>query len=322
MTSIRYDKVIVFGPTGGVGGSAAVEANKRGAEVWLALRDPSKTISALSPEEESSGSFHRIKADLSDAASVERAITTSGAKAAFIYHVSSEDGMLACLRAMKEAGIEYVVFLSSFSLRKNHDDLRAIKSNDFIPFFHARVELNMQDLEIPHVAVRPAQFASNPFNLGLDMSTSPWSASVISKELLGDGIAPIDIGRVAGAVLVDRPATANPSLAFYLCGPELNTEGQKWEVIQRVTGKTIVVKEVSPKSWGEHLIAKKGLPPPIVHYLIGETMDGMKTARTEWYDEPRYSESVANIKKYSGYEPTSYESFVKGCQAQGLLPWT
>lgn len=318
MASSHYNKVIVFGPTGAVGGSAAVEASKRGAEVWLALRDPSKAIPAISSTNESAGSFHRIKADLSDPTSVKEAVTASGAKAAFAYHVRTEDGMLASLTAMKEAGIEYVVFLSSYSLRKYHDDIRAVQPSDLIAFMHARVEINLQNLGIPHVALRPAQFASNPFNLTLDTTTDPWSALMVSGEIVGDGIAPIDIGRVAGSVLVDKPAGANPTLSFYLCGPQLTTEAEKWEIIKRATGKNIDVQEVTPEVWGEYLIAKKGFPPPMVGYFVGEILK-MKGAHTELYAEPDYSESVSNIKKYSGYEPTNYEDFVKGYQAQGMV---
>ena len=37
-------KVIVFGPTGNIGSVAAVTAQEKGAKVYLAMRDPKKTI--------------------------------------------------------------------------------------------------------------------------------------------------------------------------------------------------------------------------------------------------------------------------------------
>ena len=44
---IKYDNVIIFGPTGAVGTAAAREAGKRGAKVWLAMRDTNKKIPGL-----------------------------------------------------------------------------------------------------------------------------------------------------------------------------------------------------------------------------------------------------------------------------------
>ena len=54
--------VIVFGASGAVGSAAAIEARKRGAKVWLAMRDTSKTIQQLDEEEEKGG-YERVQAD-------------------------------------------------------------------------------------------------------------------------------------------------------------------------------------------------------------------------------------------------------------------
>lgn len=55
--------VLVFGASGSVGSAAAIEANKRGAKVWLALRDTSKPVKQLSEEDEKKGGYERIQAD-------------------------------------------------------------------------------------------------------------------------------------------------------------------------------------------------------------------------------------------------------------------
>jgi short-subunit dehydrogenase len=68
--AVKYDNVIVFGPTGAVGGQLALEASKRDAKVWLAMRSPEKFIEGISKDEEQQGSFERIQADLSDPDSV------------------------------------------------------------------------------------------------------------------------------------------------------------------------------------------------------------------------------------------------------------
>lgn len=112
----RYNKVIIFGASGDVGSVAALEANKCGAGVWLAMRDTAKTINGITREQEQQGSFIRVKPDLSDPASVEAAIQESGAKAAYFYFVATKDGLGGTIQAMKEPGIGYLVFLSSPSI--------------------------------------------------------------------------------------------------------------------------------------------------------------------------------------------------------------
>src|SRR5258707_699844 len=91
--AIRYDNVIVFGPTGAVGGAAALEAGKRGAKVWLAMRDTNKVVDGITDEQERDGKFVRVKADLSDPETVKQAVQLSGAKAAYVYLIHSPAGI-------------------------------------------------------------------------------------------------------------------------------------------------------------------------------------------------------------------------------------
>ena len=301
---LQYDNVVVFGPTGQVGGVTALEACRRGATVHLAMRDPTKPIPAISASEEQSGSFHRIKADLTNPLSVKAAIESSGAKAVFIYFVPSSDGLKNSLQAMKDAGVEYVVFLSSFSIEP-HDEIRKIPSEELIPFFHAQIEVALEDLEMPFVALRPAQFATNLVGMGLDRSVTPWEAKALHGDCPGDSISPVDIGRVAGAVLVEKPTEALKEV-IYLCGPKLRSLDEQWDVVKRVSGKDIKVVHQTPEQYTTFLTAR-GVPPPIVAYLIVATK---KERLDRMYGEPLYSDAVANIKKYSGYEPTSFEEFM------------
>ncbi|KAJ9658946.1 hypothetical protein H2198_003375 [Neophaeococcomyces mojaviensis] len=307
MSSLKHSTVIVFGPTGEVGGSAALEAAKRGAKVYLAMRDPSKNIPGIPQSDEKSLSFERIKADLTDPASVTSVIKQSGAKAAYIYRVQSADHLLSSLTAMKAAGIEYIVFLSSFSLEPE-SNIRAVQPMEIIPYIHAQIEITLEDLGIPHVALRPAQFASNGFKMNLDKSKSPWQVNMLYGDYTGDAISPIDIGRVGGAVLVDPPANvmAKGKEVIFLCGPKLLTSDQQWEIVKKVSGKDIKVKHCTEQEYKDY-ITGLGFPFPIVEYLV-KSMPKMKP---ELYVEPFYSESVANIKRYSGHEPTQFEDYVK-----------
>lgn len=299
----HYDNIIVFGPTGAVGSATALEASKRGATVWIAMRDTSKPIAGLSSQQESSGKFHRLQADLSDPASVSAAVEKSQAKAAFIYQIRTDGGMKSSIQAMKDSGVEYAVFLSTYTLTPDLD-VRKIPQEDFVTANHARIEVSLEDAGISFVSLRPAWFATNSFRT-LDKSTSPWVAKITYGDAVIDNISPLDIGRVSGATLVDRPSKAAKEV-IYLCGPKLMTQDETWEVIKSVTGKEIDLVHVEPAEYSQ-LLQGLGFPPILADYLT-DVMAKLRGGRL--YHEPLYSNAVANIKKYSGYEPTTFEEFV------------
>ncbi|KAK6205763.1 hypothetical protein LQW54_008247 [Pestalotiopsis sp. IQ-011] len=247
---MKYDNVIVFGPSGNVGGAVAQEASRRGTKVWLAMRRIDAPITAISSEEERGGGFQRVEADL-------------------------------------------------------NQDLRRITTDDFIAFVHAQVEIKLEDLNISHTALRPGMFASKPFKQDLDTTKTPWEASVLFGEILEDSISPADIGRVGGAVLVDRPSTSSKK-AIYLCGPQLSRLDQLWETVRKTLGREI--KTVHP-SLEEKIaeLVQKGFPVPLAKNLV----QGMAQRRqTSPFPEPFYSEAVGNIEKYSGRKPTSLADYV------------
>lgn len=298
----RYSTVIVFGPTGDVGSATALEASRRGAKVWLAMRNPDKAIDGITKKQEQEGNFERIQADLTDPESVKKAVRQSGAKAAFIYHAF---GMNGAVQAMREAGIEYVVFLSSFSIGPGQD-LRQIPPSELIPYIHAQIEIALEDTGMAHTALRPAYFATNGIRMNLDKSVKPYKARDAYPDLRGDCITPNDIGRVGGAVLVNRPSSASKEF-IYLCGPQLLTPDEQWDILNKVSGQNVEVVHESPEDYHGYLISK-GLPPPLADYLIS-SMTGVTVE--SWYPNNLYGEWVANIKKYSGYEPTTFEEFAK-----------
>lgn len=310
----RYDNVIVFGPTGAVGGSTALEASKRGAKVWLAMRDTSKAIAEIPADVERSGKFERVQADLTDPDSVATAIKKSGAKAAYLYLIfGSNDHMRASLQAMKAAGVEYVVFLSSVSVAPGRD-LRSFSPEFFIGYSHAQVELALEEIGFPFVtALRPAVFASNHYNLGLDKSEKPPKANITCEDTLMDNIVPSDIGAVGGAVLVERPSDGKE--VIFLCGPDHITLEEAWATIKRVSGRNdFDTTPLDTKEWLARM--SRHAPLPLAKELL-HTYE-------EWRDPeamlPRaeFQQAVANIKKFSGREPTKFEDYVKAHKAEWL----
>ncbi|KIX09908.1 uncharacterized protein Z518_00989 [Rhinocladiella mackenziei CBS 650.93] len=279
---MKYDSVIIFGPTGGVGGGAALEAHARGAKVWLAMRDTSKPIAGLTPEQEEKGRYTRAQADLSDPASVANAVKQSGAKAAFTYVQRGPGVMKSTVQAMKDAGVEYVVLLSSRTVK---GDLRTIEPNDFIPFYHAQAEIAIQDAGLALTAVRPGVFASNP-----------------AKKRSGQiQIAPAS---PPPSVLVDRPSQSQTEV-IYLHGPEIMTHNTLWETIQGVTGEPIEINHITKEQYLE--LAKGKVPAPVAEYLARILDQGDISDR---FPEELYAVASKNVKTYTGRDPTSFAEYV------------
>lgn len=307
MTSRKYDNVIVFGPTGTIGGLVALEASKRGAKVWLAMRDPSKKITEIPSDVEKAGMFTRIQADLSDPTSIANAVKESAAKAAYVYLVFVPDFLRESFQAMRDAGIEYVVFLSSFTIRPG-DDVRQIPKDKLIPFFHAQAEIAIEEVGFPYFAMlRPGRFATNHIKYSLDTTVQPPRARLMYDDTYEDNIAPEDIGAVGGAVLAERPSDRKEII--YLLGPEVLTAGEAWATIKRVTGRDDIDTTLStPEEWTENRI-KGGMNPGFAKYQA----DLSVAARVRELAAPEalHREGVANIGKYAGREPTKFAQYLE-----------
>ncbi|KAK7747471.1 hypothetical protein SLS53_001726 [Cytospora paraplurivora] len=309
----KYDNVIVFGPTGDVGGHTALKASKRGAKVWLALRDPSKPIDAIPADVEKAGKFARVQADLSDPISVGRAIEKSGAKAAYLYLVhGSTDHMRGTLQALKDAGVEYIVFLSSGSVGNTEVDPHSVPPKKFIPYVHAQAEISVEEVGFPYVTIlRPWGFASNHFKLNLDRSVKPPKANIVYLDAKSDNIVPEDIGAVGGAVLVDRPSNGKEIIVLH--GPELKKAEEAWAIIKRVTGRDDI--DTTPLSEDEfYTNISKFLPAPVAKYLTEQQAEWRYAER--WVPEAELATAKANVKKYTGREATKFEDYVEAHKAE------
>ncbi|KAF7302524.1 NmrA domain-containing protein [Mycena chlorophos] len=309
----QYSNVLVFGATGGVGGFVALEAHKRGAKVWLAMRDTSKTISEIPADVEKAAgaSIARVQADLTDAASVTKAVAESGAKAAFIYLIANAlDKQRNAIKALREAGVENIVFLSSYGVQAEGDALRAIPQSEIIPFVHAQVEIAIEDLAFPSfVALRPASFASNFFKNYLDRSAKPPKAQIIHEDAYADNIVPEDIGAVGAVVLLSPPATGKTSI--FLAGSPQRQAKDSWALIKQITGRTdIDTTPTSPDAFVATFTAK-GMPEAMPRYLL-KILDRARGG----FSGPAYEAGVANVSKYLGREPTSFEQYLEKHKAE------
>ncbi|KAF7167582.1 hypothetical protein CNMCM5623_000888 [Aspergillus felis] len=303
--------VIVFGPTGGVGSATALSAHKHNAKVILAMRDTTKSIPGLISEQETTGNFERVQADLTSPESIHNAVTKTGAKHAFIYVAfGTTDGMRESIEALKGAGIEKVVFLSSVSVSV-YGGLDTVPQSDFIAFTHAQVEVNLRDVfgEDGYVAIRPAFFASN---------SMWWRSGALRGEVKQaypearfDFIAPEDIGSVAGVFLVKGlPEGEDGSKKNFvdLFGPEKMSLREAIGVIGNAVGKEVKVTKVDEQEALQVMLTENGLPEPVAKTVLGQLRQQEESGG--FSSMPGYEEASANIQRYTGRPSLRFHEWV------------
>lgn len=294
---------IIFGPTGHVASAAALTAQQLGAKVILALRDTQKPIPGLTDDQEKSGGFERVQADLNKPETIEAAVRATGAKSAFIYLAfGNQDNMRGTIEALKASGVEFVVFLSSFSVQ---GDLKSIEPTNLIPYLHGQVELNLKEVfgTDGYIALRPAFFSTN----------ARWWAGMIREGEVKiaypnssfDWISPGDIGRVAGKFLVQGiQATSGADKRNFvtLCGPKLVSQGDAMGIFGRAIGKDVKVTEVDEEE-GTKILIEGGVPDFVAEPLVKSLGSG-----STQFEEESYTEGVLNLNKYAG-QATSLEEW-------------
>ncbi|KAK4156578.1 NAD(P)H azoreductase [Chaetomidium leptoderma] len=296
--------VIVFGPTGSVGSITALTAHTLNATVTLAMRDTTKPIPPNLAQ--TLNLMPRLQADLSNPASLHAAVTASGAKTRLpLPHLprARPHARAAPSRALKQAGIEFVVFLSSASVNPHHKEqgLHAITP---------AVELALADTLGPggYVAVRPGYFASNLLLFGRVVAEGG-VARMVYPEARFDLVAPEDIGRVCGRLLVNKGLSAETAVVS-LAGPQVLSQGQAVRVLAGVAGTKVEVENfASDEEAVGFVVQNMGLPEPGARQLV----QGFKAAASggNGLDKSRHEEAVANIKKYGGKEATGIQEWAE-----------
>lgn len=303
MTSPR---VIVFGPTGNIGSVAARTAQEHGAKVFLAMRDLQKSIPGLNHEQEKEGGFERIQADLTKPDTVAAAVSKAGAKHAFIYLAyGTPDHMKSTLEALKSAGIEFVVFLSSYTIKC---DPGKIPPSEIIPYVHAQVEISLEEVfqSKNYVAVRPGSFATNTLLWKAGISTG--EVKLFCPEAKFDYISPMDMGRVSGTILTKGQQDGQHIV--YILGPEVVSQRDAITFIGRALGKDIKVTPINEQE-GVELYKDGGMPEPVAKYIIGR-LDELSKGEDASSDRRWYEAAVGNIQKYSGKPATRFQEWVEG----------
>lgn len=290
--------VIIFGASGHVGSAAALGAREAGSRVYLAMRNPEKPIPSIDD------SFERIQADLTKPETVREAVKSTGAKNAFIYLIfQAPDGMKASIEALKSAGVEHVVFLSSASVM---GDVKLIQNDNPIAFIHAQVESNLEDIFGNNfVAVRPTYFATN--TLGWKNMIQEGVIGMVYPEAKFDYISPGDIGRVCGKLI-----TGSSERFVRLSGPELISQETAIKSIGNAIGKDLKLLTLNEEEALEYW-KSKGLSQDFAKRLIE-----IKRMANEGilYNET-YEEDAKNVEKYLG-KSTSFSEWATENKVQFL----
>lgn len=303
------DAVIVFGPTGNVGSVVARTAQRLGPKVFLAMRDTSKAIPGL---DEKQGGFERVQADLGQPDSVAAAVKHSGAKRAFFYlNHHTRDHMRSVVEALKTAGIDFVVFLSSFTIS---GELDQVPQRDVIPFVHARVEMVLEEIfkDGNYVALRPGFFATN--SLGVKKDLPSGEVKIHCPGARWDYISPSDMGRVGGTILAKGPQAGQKHV--YLFGPQIISQKEATETIAKVLGKHVTVTGLSDEQVAEQH-KQFGMPPPFSDYLIRHARENDSgTLKSSINDPTLLKEGQSNCQNITGEPPQGFEDFVKSYRDQ------
>ena len=296
--------MIVFGPTGNIGSVTAQTASKKGAHVYLAMRDPKKAIPGLTQEAEQAGKYERLQADMSDAASVRSAVEKTGAEAAFLYLVfGSPDHMLATFQALKDGGIKHVVFSSSLTVPK--EDLEGVPSDNLIAYSHSQAELSLRKVfpKEQLVAVRPGSFATNALHHKNGIIQG--KINLTKYDFYADMITNEDMGEVSGTILVEGQRDGEDYV--YLFGPEVLVEEKTFKIISKVLGKDIEIVRADDEEALQELV-REGLSEHVAKFLI-KAMENLSGDNTLAMARAPHQEGVESVKKYTGHPALGFEEW-------------
>ncbi|KAK0648739.1 NmrA-like family protein [Cercophora newfieldiana] len=307
-SSAPKTRVLVFGPTGQVGRYVALTAHRVGAHVTLAMRDPSKPISSLAGNGTEEQNFPRVKADLTDPASLTTAVTSTQSTHAFLYlPFNTPDFMRSAAEALRSAGITFVVFLSSSTITTSID---SVTPTHPISYGHAQVEKNLRDVFGPggYVAIRGGYFASN---------TKLWKAQLASGEMKikcaearFDFISGEDVGSVAGVILAKGPKAVEGKGYIEVVGNTLISQREAAGILGRVLGKQLKFAEPDEEEVVRDIMRDMHCPEPVARYISG-VLEAREKEEDGMYEGVRYEEGGKNIERFLGRVQIPFEAWAE-----------
>lgn len=297
--------VIVFGAAGAVASAAAARAKKLGANVWLSVRQAEiEALDTITELEEARG-YPRVIADLTEPSTIAEAVKKSCANTAFLYTIfACQDGMRPIFKALKDAGITYVVLLSSYAVK---DPPSSMKMTEGSSWHHAQAEIALQSVGLDAAVLRPMYFCSNLFLVA--HGAKHGVIQLFRPTTIFDFIVPDDIGAVAGGLL----ATREYSGVMLLNGPELMTMENAFKVIAKARNNKIEIKSIDEATFKNNMAH---LPNVDLHSLIANHIEYSTKPREELF--PNHAAAADNLRKFGG-QATRLTEWARGGELLSMV---
>lgn len=241
--------ILVTGATGTVGGHVVAGLLDRDHSVKVIVRDRGK---ATFPE-----AVEVIEGDLTDADALRRAL--SGVERAFLN--MADDNGAAFAAAARDADVEHVVLLSSFTV----DVPLASGDDNVIAMRHRAGEQALERAGVPATFLR-----SSGFDYNILQWTSAISEGIVRAPFLDVALPkvhPGDIGRAAAAVLLE--AAPVPGV-YVITGPERITMREEIAIVGELLDRLLEAEELS---FEDAMAAFPEGTPELVRRSVVETQD-------------------------------------------------
>jgi len=249
--------IVVTGATGHVGSELVRQLAARGQEVTAFIRDPAKADRFPAATDIAVG-------DLEDFSALLKAC--QGADRMFLLVPGIEHrAMDTALRAAGEAGIERIVYLSSYAV--------AAKPLPPMGRWHHEREERIRAAGIAATLLRPGGFMTNTFD---------WMQSLRERGYVPDPVGPgraalIDPADIAAVAAVALTEDGHAGKAYTLTGSEALTVAEQVAIIARTIGRRIAVREIASPEEAVKFRYPNGAPPALAAAIV----EGLKAMRAD-----------------------------------------
>lgn len=251
--------LVVAGATGQQGLSVinAVLADPQLSQEY-AIRGLTRDPSQPGSQELSKKGVEMVAADFNDAASLRQAFT--GAHVVFANHVTVYDGRtleheIEDGRALADAAVAVGVPSYIYSTLSHAGNISGGKLTHMGHFDgKAEVEAYIRTLPIRSAFIAPGTFMSN-FTHGMAPRPAGEGVYAVAMPVRADTQLPLldtlsDTGKWVAAILADFSAYEGKVLS---CATRLYTFQEIVDIMAKVTGKTVVYKQVPEEAWKAHM---------------------------------------------------------------------
>jgi len=250
--------IVITGATGHVGRPLVEQLDARGAALRVLVRDPARATGLPAAAE-------RVVGDLMDPASLSGAF--AGAERLFLLVPGiAVEPVAGILDAAAEAGIEHIVYLSSY----------VVAVADPVPAmgrWHAERERLIRASGIPFTFLRPSGFMTNALDW---LPTIRGDGTVLDP--VGPGrAAPIDPADIAEVATATLTAGDHAGREYVLTGGEALTVAEQVAILSAAIGRDLTVRSAATPEDAVRFRYPDGAPPALADALV----EGLRLMRAD-----------------------------------------